>query len=51
MARRVRFFATPLFPSQRVAFVVLTNAGIKGAEQACTLLRQLLKQLWLQGAL
>jgi D-alanyl-D-alanine carboxypeptidase len=45
------FCHTILYPSQKVAFVVLTNAGGTGAEQACTQLRQRLKKLYLQGAL
>jgi CubicO group peptidase (beta-lactamase class C family) len=40
-----------LFPSQRVAFVVVTNAGGAPAQQACTDLRRRLKKLYLQGAL
>lgn len=44
------FCHTILYPSQRIAFVVLTNAGGAGAEQACTQLRQLLKKLYLQDA-
>ena len=40
-----------LFPSQRVAFVVLTNDGDEPAEKACYALRRRLKQLYLQGQL
>ncbi|MGI4762151.1 MAG: serine hydrolase domain-containing protein [Janthinobacterium lividum] len=45
------FCHTILYPSQKVAFVVLANAGGDGAEQACTKLRQRLKKLYLQGTL
>lgn len=45
------FCHTILFPSQRVAFVVLTNAGGPPAEKACNELRRQLKKLWLQGLL
>ncbi|MGI4741252.1 MAG: serine hydrolase domain-containing protein [Janthinobacterium lividum] len=40
-----------LFPSQQVAFVVVTNAGGAAAQQACTELRRRLKKLYLQDAL
>jgi CubicO group peptidase (beta-lactamase class C family) len=40
-----------LFPSQQVAFVVMTNAGGAPAQQACTELRRRLKKLYLQEAL
>jgi CubicO group peptidase (beta-lactamase class C family) len=40
-----------LFPSQQVAFVVMTNAGGASAQQACTELRRRLKKLYLQEAL
>jgi D-alanyl-D-alanine carboxypeptidase len=40
-----------LFPSQKVAFVVLTNQGGDAAEQACTELRRRLNKLYLQGKL
>lgn len=40
-----------LFPSQQVAFAVVTNAGGASAQQACTELRRRLKKLYLQGAL
>jgi len=42
---------TILYPSQRVAFVVLTNAGGDAAEAASYALRRRLKQLYLQGRL
>lgn len=45
------FCHTILFPNQRVAFVVLTNAGGPPAEKACYELRRRLKKLWLQGRL
>lgn len=45
------FCHTILFPSQKVAFVVLTNQGGEAAEQACIDLRRRLKKLYLQGAL
>jgi D-alanyl-D-alanine carboxypeptidase len=40
-----------LFPSQKVAFVVLTNQGGDAAEQACTELRRRLNKLYLQSKL
>jgi len=40
-----------LFPSQKVAFVVLTNQGGDAAEKACNELRSRLKQLYLAGKL
>lgn len=40
-----------LYPSQKVAFVVLTNAGGEPAAQACLALRRRLKALYLRGAL
>lgn len=40
-----------LFPSQKVAFVVLTNDGDEPAKKACYALRQRLKQLYLAGKL
>jgi len=40
-----------MFPSQKVAFVVLTNQGGVAAEKACNDLRRRLKKLYLQGAL
>lgn len=40
-----------LFPSQQVAFVVVTNAGGAPAQQACTEMRRRLKKLYLQNAL
>ena len=40
-----------LFPSQQVAFVVMTNAGGAPAQLACNQLRSRLKKLYLQGAL
>ena len=40
-----------LYPSQKVAFVVLTNAGGEPAAQACAALRRRLKALYLRGAL
>ena len=42
---------TSLFPSQKVAFIVLTNQGGDAAEEACYALRQCLKQLYLAGKL
>ncbi len=45
------FCHTILFPSQRVAFVVLTNDGDAPAKQACYALRRRLKQLYLAGQL
>jgi D-alanyl-D-alanine carboxypeptidase len=40
-----------LFPSQKIAFVVLTNQGGDAAEKACNELRARLNALYLQGAL
>lgn len=40
-----------LFPSQRVAFVVLTNDGDAPAKKACYALRRRLKQLYLASQL
>lgn len=45
------FCHTILFPSQRVAFVVLTNDGDEAARLACYALRRRLKSLYLQGKL
>ena len=45
------FCHTILYPSQRVAFVVLTNDGDVPAQKACNALRRRLKQLYLQGQL
>ncbi|MGI4739280.1 MAG: serine hydrolase domain-containing protein [Janthinobacterium lividum] len=45
------FCHTILFPSQQVAFVVLTNDGDAPAKQACYALRRRLKQLYLAGKL
>ena len=45
------FCHTILFPSQKVAFVVLTNDGDEPAKKACYALRRRLKQLYLQGQL
>jgi CubicO group peptidase (beta-lactamase class C family) len=42
---------TILYPSQRVAIVVLVNAGDAAAEAACYALRRRLKQLYVQGKL
>jgi len=42
---------TILYPSQRVAIVVLTNAGGDKAETACYALRRRLKSLYLRGQL
>jgi len=40
-----------LYPSQKVALVVLTNQGGPAAEKACNELRRRLKRLFLQGLL
>jgi D-alanyl-D-alanine carboxypeptidase len=40
-----------LYPSEKVAFVVLANAGDDKAQQACTELRRRLKKLYLTGQL
>ncbi|WP_223648342.1 serine hydrolase domain-containing protein [Hymenobacter psoromatis] len=45
------FCHTILYPSQRVAFVMLTNDGDDPAQKACYALRRRLKQLYLQGQL
>lgn len=45
------FCHTILYPSQQVAFVVLTNDGDSPAQKACYALRRRLKQLYLQGQL
>lgn len=45
------FCHTILFPSQKVAFVVLTNDGDAPAKKACYALRRRLKQLYLAGEL
>jgi D-alanyl-D-alanine carboxypeptidase len=42
---------TILVPSQKVAFVLLTNQGGDAAENACIELRICLNKLYLQGAL
>ncbi|AMR27880.1 hypothetical protein A0257_12800 [Hymenobacter psoromatis] len=42
---------TSLFPSQKVAFVVLTNQGGDAAEKACNELRNSLQKLYLAGKL
>ena len=45
------FCHTILFPSQQVAFVILTNDGDEPARLACYALRRRLKSLYLQGQL
>lgn len=45
------FCHTILYPSQQVAFVVLTNDGDEVARLACYALRRRLKSLYLQGKL
>lgn len=45
------FCHTILYPSQKVAFVILTNDGDEPAEKACYALRRRLKQLYLAGEL
>jgi D-alanyl-D-alanine carboxypeptidase len=45
------FCHTILFPSQQVAFVVLSNDGDDAAQLACYALRRRLKTLYLQGKL
>ena len=45
------FCHTIIYPSERVAFVVITNAGGEAAEQACYALRRRLRQLFLRQEL
>jgi D-alanyl-D-alanine carboxypeptidase len=46
MARQARFFChTIIFPSERVAYVVITNAGGPAAEEASYALRRHLRKL------
>lgn len=42
------FCHTIIYPSERVAFVVITNAGGEAAEQACYALRRTLRKLFLR---
>jgi len=45
------FCHTIIYPSERVAFVVITNAGGEAAEQACYALRRRLRKLFLRQEL
>ena len=45
------FCHTSIYPSERVAFVVITNAGGAAAEQACYALRRRLRKLFLRREL